>query len=162
MDSETFLGAILIAGWAAVVLRGLARTVLAARKGRKWQQAYLVGSGVGCALGVGVMLSINWIISHHNNSGPHDLDVSVHFNASNGQGHGCEVFFGSPEQLAADVSAAIAKAGHLTNRVACGDKSGGKLAWSSVFAHDSGDSATLNRARDCVPPTRPIPGRGTG
>jgi hypothetical protein len=58
MDSETFLGVILIAGWAAVVLRGLARTILAARKGRKWQQAYLVGSGVGCALGVGVMLSI--------------------------------------------------------------------------------------------------------
>ena len=58
MDAETFLGVILIAAWAAVVLRGLARTALAARKGRKWEQAYLVGLGVGCAFGVGVVLSI--------------------------------------------------------------------------------------------------------
>ena len=58
MNWETFLGAILIAGWAAVVLRGLARTVQAARKGRKWERAYLVGLGVGCAFGVGVALSI--------------------------------------------------------------------------------------------------------
>ena len=57
MNWETFLGAILIAGWAAVVLRGLARTVQAARKGRKWERAYLVGLGVGCALGAGVVLS---------------------------------------------------------------------------------------------------------
>jgi hypothetical protein len=58
MDIETFLGAILIAAWAAVVLRGLERTALAARKGRKWERAYLVGLGVGCAFGVGVVLSI--------------------------------------------------------------------------------------------------------
>ena len=58
MDAETFLGAILIATWAAVVLRGLERTALAARKGRKWERAYLVGVGVGCAFGVGVVLSL--------------------------------------------------------------------------------------------------------
>ena len=58
MDAETFLGAMLIAAWAAVVLRGLERTALAARKGRKWERAYLVGLGVGCAFGVGVVLSI--------------------------------------------------------------------------------------------------------
>jgi hypothetical protein len=41
MDMETFLGATLIVAWAAVVLRGLERTALAARKGRKWERAYL-------------------------------------------------------------------------------------------------------------------------
>ena len=58
MDPETVLGAILIAAWAAVVLRGLERTALAARKGRKWERAYLVGLSVGCAFGVGIVLSI--------------------------------------------------------------------------------------------------------
>src|SRR5260370_1476477 len=58
MDAETFLGAILIAAWAAVVVRGLEQTAVAARKGRKWERAYLVGLGVGCAFGVGVVLSI--------------------------------------------------------------------------------------------------------
>ena len=45
MDAETFLGAILIAAWAAVVVRGLEQTAVAARKGRKWERAYLVGLG---------------------------------------------------------------------------------------------------------------------
>ena len=58
MDVETLLGTILIAAWAAVVLRGLARTILTARKGGQWERAYLVGLGVGCAFGVGVVLSI--------------------------------------------------------------------------------------------------------
>ena len=43
MDVETLLGTILIAAWAAVVLRGLERTALAARKGGEWERAYLVG-----------------------------------------------------------------------------------------------------------------------
>jgi hypothetical protein len=51
MDAETLLGAALIATWAAIVLRGLERTAVAARKGRKWERAYLVGLGVGCAFG---------------------------------------------------------------------------------------------------------------
>jgi hypothetical protein len=58
MDMETFLGAMLIAAWAAVVLRGLERTALAARKGRKWERAYLVGLTVGAAFGAGMVLSI--------------------------------------------------------------------------------------------------------
>jgi hypothetical protein len=58
MDADTILGVILIAAWAAVVLQGLARTVLAARKGRKWEQSYLVGLGVGYAFGIGMVLSI--------------------------------------------------------------------------------------------------------
>jgi hypothetical protein len=40
------------------VLRGLALTILMARKGGQWARAYLVGLGVGCAFGVGVLLSI--------------------------------------------------------------------------------------------------------
>jgi hypothetical protein len=55
---ETFLGTILIAAWAAVILRGLARSFLAARKGSEWERAYLVGLGVGCAFGIGVLLAI--------------------------------------------------------------------------------------------------------
>ena len=58
MDVETLLGTTLIAAWAAVVLLGLARTTLAARKGGQWERAYLVGLGVGCAFGTGVLLSI--------------------------------------------------------------------------------------------------------
>jgi len=58
MVAETFLGAMLIAAWAAVVLRGLERTALAARKGRKWERAYFVGLSVGFACGVGIVLSI--------------------------------------------------------------------------------------------------------
>jgi hypothetical protein len=58
MDAETLLGTILIAAWVAVVLRGLARTALAARKGGKWERAYLVGLGVGCTFSLGVALSI--------------------------------------------------------------------------------------------------------
>jgi hypothetical protein len=57
MDRETLLDTILIAAWAAV-LRGLARSTLAARKGSEWDRAYLVGLGVGCTFGVGVLLSI--------------------------------------------------------------------------------------------------------
>jgi hypothetical protein len=58
MDAETLLGAVLIATWAALVVRGLERTAVAARKGRKWERACLIGLGVGCAFGVGVVLSI--------------------------------------------------------------------------------------------------------
>jgi N-acetylmuramoyl-L-alanine amidase len=44
-----------------------------------------------------------------------DLDVSCHFNSSNGEGHGVEVLYLTQEQLAAKVSAAIAING-LTDR----------------------------------------------
>jgi hypothetical protein len=58
MNADILLGVILLAAWAAVVLRGLARAALMARKGGKWERAYLVGLGVGCALGIGVLLSV--------------------------------------------------------------------------------------------------------
>jgi hypothetical protein len=32
--------------------------MMAARKGRQWERAYLIGLGVGCTFGVGVVLSI--------------------------------------------------------------------------------------------------------
>ena len=50
------LGAVIIAAWATFVLRGFWRTTVAAKKGRTWERAYLVGLGVGCAFGVGVVL----------------------------------------------------------------------------------------------------------
>ena len=37
---------------------GFWRTTVAAKKGRKWERAYLVGLGVGCAFGVGVVLFV--------------------------------------------------------------------------------------------------------
>ena len=72
--------------------------------------------------------NLDWIISHHNNSGPHEIDCSVHFNAYDSQAHGVEVYYGSPKELAADISQAIAGAGHLYNR---GAKSGSGLAFCS-------------------------------
>jgi len=65
------------------------------------------------------------ICDWHNSRGARDYDVSVHFNASdNHQGHGVEVFYGSPKQMAVDLSAAISAASGLTNR---GAKSGSGL-----------------------------------
>jgi hypothetical protein len=58
MGAETFLGVIPIAAWTAVALRGLARTAMAARKGHKWERAYLLGLSICCAFGAGVVLSI--------------------------------------------------------------------------------------------------------
>jgi hypothetical protein len=61
--------------------------------------------------------NLNRIVDWHNAQGARDYDVSVHFNASDShQGHGVEVFYGSPKQLAADISAAISHASGLTNR----------------------------------------------
>jgi hypothetical protein len=85
MDVETLLGTILIAAWAAVVLRGLVRTALAARKGRQWERAYLVDLGVGCTFGVGVVLSIK-------NSLPLDTFGLSFFLAA---GAGCDLGLGS-------------------------------------------------------------------
>ena len=55
-------------------------------------------------------------ITNWHNSKSRDLDVSVHFNAFDHSAHGCEVLYVSQQKLAADVSAAIAKAGGFTNR----------------------------------------------
>ena len=63
--------------------------------------------------------NLNAIVRHHNGL-DRDLDVSVHFNAfkTTATGRGVEVLYRNPEnrQLAAAVSAAIAKAGGLRNR----------------------------------------------
>lgn len=52
-------------------------------------------------------------ICDYHNSQERDLDVSVHFNAfeQTPDPMGCEVFYGSPKELAAAVSAAIADSG---------------------------------------------------
>ena len=58
------------------------------------------------------------ICDWHNAQGAHDLDVSVHFNASNGQGHGTEVFYTSSagREYADAIVDAICEASGLTNR----------------------------------------------
>lgn len=62
------------------------------------------------------------ICSFHNAQGPHDLDVSCHFNdyldypEMTSQPKGTEVYYYSQQALAADLSYAIATALHLPNR----------------------------------------------
>src|SRR5215831_234528 len=59
------------------------------------------------------------IVDFHNSQGPHTYDISVHFNSSNGTTSkpiGTEVFHYSDEELAAEVSQAIADAGDLIDR----------------------------------------------
>jgi N-acetylmuramoyl-L-alanine amidase len=60
--------------------------------------------------------NLNRIVDFHNSQGPHDLDVSVHFNAYDGSAHGCEVLYVTQAELAADVSDAISEAGGFTDR----------------------------------------------
>jgi N-acetylmuramoyl-L-alanine amidase len=60
--------------------------------------------------------NLSAIVDFHNSQPAHDLDISCHFNASDGNGHGVEVLFLTQEELAAKVSAAIAAAGPLTDR----------------------------------------------
>jgi len=59
------------------------------------------------------------IVDFHNAQGPHDWDISVHFNSSNGTTSkpiGTEVFHYSEHDVAAEVSRAIADAGDLIDR----------------------------------------------
>jgi N-acetylmuramoyl-L-alanine amidase len=73
------------------------------------------------------------ICDFHNAQGAHDLDVSVHFNASNGEGHGCEVFYTSSagREYAEAIVDAICEASGLTNRGAKNDDSIGGLYFLS-------------------------------
>ena len=73
------------------------------------------------------------ICDFHNAQGTHDLDVSVHFNASNGQGHGTEVFYTSSagHEYADAICDAICEASGLTNRGAKNDDSIGGLYFLS-------------------------------
>src|SRR5215831_207540 len=59
--------------------------------------------------------NLETIVAWHN-SRSRTLDVSVHFNAYDGSAHGVEVLWVTQEQLAKEVSAAIAAAGPFTNR----------------------------------------------
>jgi N-acetylmuramoyl-L-alanine amidase len=60
--------------------------------------------------------NLNRIVDWHN-SKTRQLDISVHFNASDSHtGHGTEVCWYTQEKLAGELSAAIAHAGHLTDR----------------------------------------------
>jgi hypothetical protein len=59
--------------------------------------------------------NLNRICNFHN-SKTRDLDVSVHFNASGTGGVGAEVWYVTQGELAAEVSEAIADAGHFKNR----------------------------------------------
>lgn len=72
--------------------------------------------------------NLDTIVDWHNDEAfdgeGHDYDVSVHFNAYDGNAHGTEVFYGSPEELADNLSAAISAAGGFTDR---GPKDGSHL-----------------------------------
>lgn len=59
--------------------------------------------------------NLNRITDWHNSQGPHDLDVSVHFNAYEqvSKPMGCEVLYVSQKALAAEMSAAIADCGFI-------------------------------------------------
>jgi N-acetylmuramoyl-L-alanine amidase len=62
--------------------------------------------------------NLNWIVSHHNSVGPHDYDVSVHFNAytwTDG-GRGTECLWVTQQGLAEEISRAISEASGLINR----------------------------------------------
>ena len=59
--------------------------------------------------------NLNTIVSFHN-SQVRDLDVSVHFNASGGAGHGVEVLYLTEEALASKVAKDISDASGLKNR----------------------------------------------
>jgi hypothetical protein len=58
------------------------------------------------------------IVNFHNAQGAHDLDVSVHFNAYSWTdgGRGTECLYVTQDELAADIAAAISRAGGLINR----------------------------------------------
>jgi hypothetical protein len=67
-----------------------------------------------------VSTNLNAICDWHNDDAfdgdGHDFDISIHFNAYDGNAHGTEVCWYTQEALAAKVSAAISDAGGFTNR----------------------------------------------
>jgi N-acetylmuramoyl-L-alanine amidase len=92
------------------------------------------------------------LVSFHNSQGPHALDISVHFNSSNGTTSkpiGTEVFSYDDDTLAAKVSQAIADAGDLIDR---GAKDGSGL----YFCRNTAEKALLleicfvNSQADCA------------
>lgn len=62
--------------------------------------------------------NLDWLVDTHNDIGPHDLDVSVHFNAytPTSEPRGTEVLYLTQADLATRVAEAISEAGELINR----------------------------------------------
>jgi N-acetylmuramoyl-L-alanine amidase len=92
--------------------------------------------------------NLNTIVAAHNRE-TRELDISVHFNASEDhKGHGVEVLYVTQSELAAKLSAAIAAAGHLTDR-------GGKYRDNLKFLNSTSEPAVLleiafcDNASDC-------------
>jgi len=79
--------------------------------------------------------NLNTIVAAHNKE-TRQLDVSVHFNAFDGNGQGTEVLYVSQQALAADVSTAIASAGGFTNR-------GAKKRTDLAFLNNTEEPAIL-------------------
>ena len=78
------------------------------------------------------------IVSEHNSCGPHDLDISVHFNAFEQRSGpvGTEVWFYSQEKLAKKLSAAMADAAGFIDR-------GAKYSSSLAFLNGTHEPAVL-------------------
>ena len=81
--------------------------------------------------------NLNTICNWHNNR-TRELDISVHFNAyqTTSKPMGCEVLYVTQDDLAADVSAAIAEAGDWPNR-------GGKFRGDLAFLNGTDEPAIL-------------------
>lgn len=80
--------------------------------------------------------NLNRIVDFHNSQGPHDYDVSVHFNAYDGSAHGTECCYVSQEILAEEIATAIAGAGGFTNR-------GPKYRGDLFFLNNTAEKAVL-------------------
>ena len=82
--------------------------------------------------------NLNRIVAFHNDQGPHDYDFSVHFNAyvETTKPMGTEVLYVTQQALAAELSAAIASAGHFINR-------GGKKRTDLAFLNGTIEKSCL-------------------
>jgi N-acetylmuramoyl-L-alanine amidase len=85
--------------------------------------------------------NLNAIVAAHNCTS-RQLDVSVHFNAFDGNAHGTEVLYVTQEALAEELSMAIASAGNFTNR-------GGKLRTDLKFLNSTEMPAVLIETAFC-------------
>jgi N-acetylmuramoyl-L-alanine amidase len=95
--------------------------------------------------------NLDRIVDFHNAQGPHDLDVSVHFNAfeQTDAPRGVEVLYVTQSQLAGQLSAAIADAGEFIDR-------GGKHNSGLAFLNGTAEPSVLleicfvDSEADCV------------
>ena len=82
--------------------------------------------------------NLNRIVNFHNGQGPHDLDVSVHFNAYNTTSNpmGTECWYVTQSSLASSVAAATAAGGNFINR-------GAKYSSSLFFLSNTIEKSVL-------------------